>query len=394
MTTAQIATAGMHRSTFEYLVRTLSTRTAGKKYESYVLNQLWFALDDPQLQPVAQQFVDRRALNPAVGLANFAAAAPSDDQRHRAFIDLYFPQLHVGVECDEGHHSELEERQRDAGRTADIERLIPDYEEIRIDVETDDDGLPVDPAAVDAKLAEAVRRIRERKARVIAGDFDWGRFEPWQTALADWQIALAAGRLRADDVFLYAHNGQIRELFGRGDGSGTRIDRFRGGFRLGDTGYAVWMPTLSEANGDGVYRSTNSKGLLNVLFPEGDEVVIGQADPAPDAVDAQLAAKEANRVRRQNGETPLPVPPLTYPLTPEDYRQASPTSYWSDVRRLTFARTRDAIGRTGYRFIGVFQNDGGFRRDARGTWFQTCRLVASEIDLTTLAASPGTNGRD
>lgn len=68
----------------EYLVKTLS-RTRRKDYENYVVNAVWNRLGDNELKPVSQQFV-----------------TGPDGKRY--FIDLYFPQLNIGVECDEAHH--------------------------------------------------------------------------------------------------------------------------------------------------------------------------------------------------------------------------------------------------------------------------------------------------
>lgn len=68
----------------EYLVKTLS-RTRRKDYENYVVNAVWNRLGDNELRPVSQQFV-----------------TGPDGKRY--FIDLYFPQLNIGVECDEAYH--------------------------------------------------------------------------------------------------------------------------------------------------------------------------------------------------------------------------------------------------------------------------------------------------
>ena len=67
-----------------YLAKTLS-RTNRKDYENFVINAIWNRLGRDDIQPVSQQYV-----------RNHADA--------RRFIDLYFPQLNIGIECDEGHH--------------------------------------------------------------------------------------------------------------------------------------------------------------------------------------------------------------------------------------------------------------------------------------------------
>jgi len=73
------------------------SRTKKKDYENYIINAVWnrvtqrikndSVLKDLQydLKPVSQQFIRK-----------------SDNERY--FIDLYFPQLNIGIECNEHHH--------------------------------------------------------------------------------------------------------------------------------------------------------------------------------------------------------------------------------------------------------------------------------------------------
>ena len=102
---------------FNYLVRTLS-RTNRKDYENYVINRIWNLLDDPEIKPVSQQYVKR-------------------PNGRYALIDLYFPQLKIGVECDEFQHAQIKnenEKTQDEMRTDDLLSVIENYEEIRIPI--------------------------------------------------------------------------------------------------------------------------------------------------------------------------------------------------------------------------------------------------------------------
>ena len=83
----------------EYLSRTLS-RTRRKDYENYVINAIWHRLSPEvrgQLKPVSQQSVR------------------TEDGR-QFYIDLYFPQLNLAIECDERfhEHNQLADAQRQA----------------------------------------------------------------------------------------------------------------------------------------------------------------------------------------------------------------------------------------------------------------------------------------
>lgn len=68
----------------EYLIKTFS-RTKRKDYENYILNAIWQKIDCLDIRPVTQQYV-------------------KGDNNEYYLIDLYFPQLNIGVEVDEAFH--------------------------------------------------------------------------------------------------------------------------------------------------------------------------------------------------------------------------------------------------------------------------------------------------
>lgn len=67
----------------DYLYRMFSHHTKDKEKENYVVNAIWARLDDLNVKPVTQQYVRR--------------------PNGYALIDLYFPQINYGVECDEAY---------------------------------------------------------------------------------------------------------------------------------------------------------------------------------------------------------------------------------------------------------------------------------------------------
>jgi very-short-patch-repair endonuclease len=102
-----------------YLAKTLS-RTKRKDYENYVVNAIWNRVNDSRLVPVSQQYV-------------------RDKNGSYYFIDLYFPQLKIGIECDEGYHSSHEQKVLDAEREATIIDVMKqvdgcDYIALHVDV--------------------------------------------------------------------------------------------------------------------------------------------------------------------------------------------------------------------------------------------------------------------
>lgn len=159
----------------EYLARTLS-RTSRKDYENYVVNAVWNRLDDSEVQPVSQKLV-------------------AIDPRSRYFIDLYFPQLNMGIECNEPYHATRSEQ--DAGRTITIfdvlHQVQPNsgYQQFDIDVFVRDHTGNVQWApleAVDNAIDDVVGKLRARIETLRQS----GGFSPWV--------------IEPDDPFAYFQN--------------------------------------------------------------------------------------------------------------------------------------------------------------------------------------------
>ena len=68
----------------QFICRQLS-RAEYKTYENYVITRIWHLLNDDSIKLITQQYVVR----PNGG---------------RALTDLFFPQLKVFIEINEGHH--------------------------------------------------------------------------------------------------------------------------------------------------------------------------------------------------------------------------------------------------------------------------------------------------
>ncbi|QQD75132.1 hypothetical protein I8920_09645 [Curtobacterium sp. YC1] len=378
------------RDNFEYLVATLSRRTTGKKYENYVVNAIWNALSDETLRPVTQQYVNRRVQRDGLALVNLAPERTLAESKQRAYIDLYFPALRLGIECDEAQHDAQDPEAADDARRQDIERAIPGYREERVRVQTDETGKAVSPATVLERIDKVVAIIRERKSQVERGDFEWALAGPvaWPLDVPDWQLALRAGALRAADGFFFRSNGEVRELFGRGNGTGTGSDHFTTNIELTGSSDVVWCPTLAVHDPKTGFRTTNTAGWLNWIMTEGDEVLIGQAAPSEASAARRKAASLAKAKPLPAWEYGVPADvaaqfessidrePVAW--TPDGHR-------WDGARRITFVRTKDAIGRRGFQFVGVFSAPIGHRA-IDGVWFEVCRLVSDSVQLPRLGA--------
>ena len=102
-----------------YIAKSLS-RGTNKKYETFVINEIYSRLNNPELEIKTQQRV-----NTTDGEVKY--------------IDLYFPQLKIAVEVDEEYHDNDEQRKRDIIREnsiklSDLESTLTEKEhEIRFE---------------------------------------------------------------------------------------------------------------------------------------------------------------------------------------------------------------------------------------------------------------------
>lgn len=85
----------------EYLYKMFSKRTKNKDRENYIINRIWSLLNDDRIFPITQQQIMR-----------------TNQKFKRALVDLYFPQINLGIEVDEDHH--LSNSNKDFDRFRDI----------------------------------------------------------------------------------------------------------------------------------------------------------------------------------------------------------------------------------------------------------------------------------
>lgn len=136
---------------FEYLVKTLS-RTKRKDYENYIVNAVWNRLNDRTIKPASQWYV-------------------KNDGGGWYLIDLYFPQINFGVECDEEYHGRHQDE--DWKRELTLTQLLSTnkghpYTPFHIDVTR-----PYEE--VEQKIDECVRAIQKlvRQRRRDNDFIDW-----------------------------------------------------------------------------------------------------------------------------------------------------------------------------------------------------------------------------
>ena len=285
-----------------YLVKTLS-RTKRKDYENYVLNAVWNRLADDSVEPVSQQWVSK----------------PENDGTGY-FIDLFFPQLNIGVECDEGHHKK--NREADWCREVDLIDILQGldgshgYRSLHIDVSQDYEAVE---RQIDATVSELRAAVGQRRMR--------GDFAPWEPERSLEEqiegltsISVGSGIEFATKVDVcnmlfgcnYSHSRSL-QLGGFIPRSGTFEEVF------GDR-YMLWFP--QETGVDGVARG----GWKNVVSTDGSEI---------------FESRDANAAHDDTAKR------MAY-------------------EHVTFVRAKDPIAGTwGYHFLGVFQCTGLVSRDGK-----------------------------
>ena len=112
-----------------------SHHTKDKEKENYVVNAIWARLDDLNVKPVTQQYVRR--------------------PNGYALIDLYFPQINYGVECDEAYHKD--NTLKDAAREIDLQTALSACSEDGLTIRRVDATLDAD--ALHARIREIVCEI-------------------------------------------------------------------------------------------------------------------------------------------------------------------------------------------------------------------------------------------
>lgn len=285
----------------EYLVRTFS-RTKRKDYENYILNAIWHKLDRSDLQPVTQQFIKR------------------SDGRY-ALVDLFFPQISIGIECDEAHH--IENAEKDLHRTLTMEEMLAAYDE------TEDFQLLRIRAyesmeSVEKQIDDAVATIKDkiRRSKFIAWDFNESSYD----------VAIARGQIHIADRLAFRTIVDISRCFGK-NYKGLQKSYFNIG-----NGYQLWCPKLAVyVNGK---PQSVARGWVNTLSEDWENIFQENDDP--------------NKLRDV-----------------EDTRPTRP--------RITFAQSTDILGRSAYRFIGIYEVDNDHPRASNRV--EVYRKISQYIDL-------------
>lgn len=268
----------------DYLVKTFS-RTKRKDYENYILTGIWHKLDNMNLKPVSQQYVKRQ-------------------NGSHALMDLYFPQLHIGIEVDEAYHQE--NQKEDKLRMDDIisavnEDAINDFQILRIDATKSLEE-------INDRINEIVSVIKGKASRVT---LMWNTYEEELNQLKQQEYLTIYDDISFKDIKDIANT-----VFGK---SAKRYQRSY--FRVKDKMW-LWCPKLSiTENGD---TKSVAGGWLNILAEDWSYIDESHQDG--------VIVKERSGNHMEKVE--------------------------SGRESAVFAKYKDNLGFNRYRFVGIFRISG------------------------------------
>ena len=259
----------------EYLIKTFS-RTKRKDYENYILNAVWQKIDCLDLRPVTQQYV-------------------KGHENEYYLIDLYFPQINVGVEVDEAFHKN--NVKSDLKRELTIEEKLSSIrEESLFELKRIDATLPL------KELSERIAIISAEVKEKVAEK----KITHWDTDVSIKNQVMEKGYISVDEFYRFRLITDVaNQLFFK-----KHKKYQQGSIKITVDGRPaqVWFPTISTES-----KEEHSQ-WLNYLNEDWSII------------------KEKN-IRRDGKKITNEVGEL----------------------RVVFARMKDSFGKFNYRYIGNFE---------------------------------------
>ena len=275
----------------DHIAYMFNVRTAGKKYENFIVNAIYTKVNDPELRPITQQYVQN-----------------TSDPRQYYLLDLYFPQLNYGVEIDERQHLDEAHQIQDKEREEAVKSAIQ-CEEFRIPIFTMIGNEPVERSYDD------IRKDIDEVVQIIKKKIDENGGVKWETNEERKKAAIESGLFNIRDDVFYDSITEIYNLCGgrrTGKEKGKEVSSLRRCFfRLNDD-YKLWVPILAIRFKDGTCSKARS-GFRNFLSEDKTTIT-------------EISEKPWNKPLNEN-----------------------------DCKRAVFMRMKDVFGIQGIRFIGVFK---------------------------------------
>ncbi|RFS29258.1 restriction endonuclease [Acinetobacter sp. SWAC5] len=241
----------------EYFFKQLN-KTKNKVYEAYVINRILTLLNDHSIKFVTQQYVRLSEYN-------------------YALVDIYFPQLGVLVEIDEGHHFDLEKNEvkerngefkveekvlkqtdKDKLRQSDIVNSTKqEIERINVFRNTTTSET-ISLKSIDKQTDKIIELLKNKKLDLKSQ----GKFQDWDIEKEfNPKTYIEKGYLDADENVLFLNAKKICECFG------VKYLERKGGTWLNDEKkIKIWYPKFFENEqwsnsiaSDGLYIDEKTK---------------------------------------------------------------------------------------------------------------------------------------
>lgn len=275
----------------DYLIKTLS-RTKRKDFENYIINAIWHKLGRDDVMPTTQQYILR------------------SDGKY-ALVDLFFPQLNIGIECDEEYH--ISNKALDEIREIKMEEALSAYEETS-NFELFRVKAYENLHSINTQIEDIVGKINQRITEVD--------FIPWDPNIKPYETALEKGFLSVADRLEFSSIVELCKCFGK-DYKGMQQSYFHIG-----NNHQLWCPKLAIEKEGVKYAVSN--GWINLLSDDWNSIWETNDD------------KSKVNIEGHNVYVERP--------------------------RICFAKSRNALGLNMYRFVGVFKIDKE-RSNSDGTLF-------------------------
>ena len=304
----------------DYLMRCFR-HTHNKDRENYVVLGIWHRLRmsgvKKDIQPITQQYVKRA-------------------EGGYALLDLYFPAIKLAVECDEAFHKNNElpdkAREHDVFRSfkdcgiGDAKKHVLRLEDIMTPERAAEQAINADMvdvnsleiARVDASLSyEEIDAQLDFIVKEIKKRFEKAGCPNWDCRLAE-DIVAEKGKVVDHDTIIFKTIAAILKGLNirKGDGS-PYTNWWKGGFPIGPS-KILWFPHLSFRAG----------GWNNVLSEDGKVITESR----------NIGDKKQKKIAKTDW-----LPDV------EKMREGQ------EVQRCVFAHSKNALGESGYRFMGVYK---------------------------------------
>lgn len=297
------------RTKIKYISEMLNKRTKGKDYENFVINQIYARIDNPELEIVTQKCVRP---NKGVDTKNLIEVG-----KNHYLIDLYFPQINLAVEVDEGHHEDVENQLNDKQR----ENLIKDAVHCdvkRIKICKEGTKIPQEYSNIINQIKKMVVEIKDKIS-------EWEKEKKQKLKwVTNEEKIEKVKKSKAFDASEAIHFGSMAKVLNLLLGT-KKYSVFQPAEKKFDF-YSIWIPVLTVTRDDGTVKTAN--GWKNFINENEDEIIEYPSDKDYN--------EKLNTYNKEAGSCP---------------------SEWGVLKRVVFMKMVDDFGDKCCRFLGVFKPD-------------------------------------